>query len=149
MYIEQYSKQSVLKLSRSGSCFDFYESLSSSGAMKNSKITLKPVPAEDVKLDIGANNQLINRKQNQLEKPSIKFAKDKVPNHNTQPTPNFKPLKPTKLDKDAGYKTFKLKRDGKKINLDKNKLNNHDEFIVKSNAADTPQFLDSKFCCVD
>lgn len=147
MYIEQYSKQSVLKLSRSGSCFDFYESLSSSGAMKNSKITLKPVPAEDVKWDIDAN-QLINRKQNQLEKPSIKFTKDKVPNHNTQPTPNFKPLKPSKLDKDAGYKTFKIKKDGKKFNSDKNKLNNHDKFIVKTNAADTPQFLDSRFGCI-
>lgn len=144
MFIEKYSKQSVIKLSRSGSCFDFYESLSSSEAIKNPKITLKPVPLEEIKLDAGLNNQLLNRKQSQKEKPSTKFCKEKVSNQLPQPTPNFKPMKSNKLDKDVGYRTLKLKKDEKKLNLDKKQINNNNEVIVKSEAADTPQFINSK-----
>jgi hypothetical protein len=144
MLIEKYSKQSVIKLSRSGSCFDFYESLSSSEAIKNPKITLKPVPLDEIKIDAGLNNQFLNRKKSHIEKSSTKFCKEKVSNKITQPTPNFKSMKPNKLDKEIGYKTLKLKKDGKKLNLDKKQLNNNNEVIVKSEAADTPQFINSK-----
>ena len=104
--LEKGNKDTIV-LSRSSSCFDFYESLNSNKALMNSKISLQPLQFESQEPTV--------RLENEGEIESLKGSKrilswERDENYKTIPTPNFNSYKKSASKKSPVKKLSKFSR---------------------------------------